>query len=75
MEKKILQEVRKHVFGNFEHFHNPNTKIINGSMNKNKLIHFSRRVMISKGINQKNILEEIIKRVYYKENKLYVELK
>jgi len=31
--------------------------------------------MLAKGINQKNILEEIIKRVYYKENKLYVELK
>ena len=75
LEKKILQEVRKHVFGNFEHFHNSNTKIINGSMNKYKLIHFSRRVMISKGINQKNILEEIIRKVYYKQNELYIELR
>jgi len=31
--------------------------------------------MQAKGINQKNILEEIIKKVYYKGNKLYVELK
>ena len=74
IEDQVLTEVRKYVLDSCRNAGSPNIQITAGSMEKAKLVQFIRRLSPAKEIYRRNILEQIIKRIVYKDGHITIEL-
>lgn len=73
IDREIISEVRKFAFNHYNRTDTSKLKITYGTMDRNKLSQFSRRLALAQNENLKNILRKVVKKILYKENNLTIE--